>query len=61
MVPSFTPDGTRLIATYETGKTYRWDIRPEALVRQACRVASRRLTRAEWTEFLPGRGYDPAC
>ena len=61
VVPLFTPDGTRLIASYETGDAYRWDIRPESLVRQACRVAGRRLTHAEWTEFLPGRDYDPAC
>jgi WD40 repeat protein/DNA-binding SARP family transcriptional activator len=61
VMPSFTPDGTRLIATYDSGEAYRWDIGPDSLVRQACRVAGRRLTRAEWTEFLPGRDYDPAC
>jgi hypothetical protein len=38
-----------------------WDIRSSSLVRQACRVAGRRLTRAEWAEFLPGRAYAPAC
>jgi WD40 repeat protein/DNA-binding SARP family transcriptional activator len=61
VVPSFTPDSARLLAAYETGDAYLWDIRPESLVRQACRVAGRRLTRAEWSEFLPGRDYDPAC
>jgi hypothetical protein len=45
----FTPDGTRLTAVYETGAAYRWDIRPESLIRQACRIAGRRLTRTEWT------------
>jgi WD40 repeat protein len=59
--PLFTPDGTRLIAAYETGDAYRWDIRPESLVRQACRVAGRRLTRAEWTEYFPSRDHNPAC
>jgi WD40 repeat protein len=61
VAPYFTPNGGALIASYDTGRAYRWDIRPEALARQACRVAGRRLTRAEWTEFLPGRDYDPAC
>ena len=61
VAPYFTPDGAALIASYDTGRAYRWDIRPEALARHACRVAGRRLTRAEWTEFLPGRDYDPAC
>jgi WD40 repeat protein/DNA-binding SARP family transcriptional activator len=61
VVPSFTPDGGRLIASYDTGRAYLWDIRPQSLARHACSVAGRRLTRAEWAEFLPGRDYDPAC
>jgi WD40 repeat protein len=54
------PDGD-LIAGYDTGLAYRWDIRPSSLARQACQIAGRTLTRAEWDEFLPGRDYDPAC
>ena len=61
VVPQFTRDGNGLIAAYESGEAYRWDIRPESLVRHACAVAGRRLTRAEWEEFLPGRAYAPAC
>jgi WD40 repeat protein/DNA-binding SARP family transcriptional activator len=61
VVPQFTRDGTALVAAYANGDAYRWDIRPESLVRQACAVAGRRLTRAEWEEFLPGRAYAPAC
>jgi WD40 repeat protein len=60
-VPMFTPDGSGLIAGYDTGRAFRWDIRPESLIRHACGVAGRRLTRTEWAEFLPGRAYDPAC
>jgi WD40 repeat protein len=61
VVPAFTPDGDRLVATYATGQAYMWDIRPGSLAKHACVVAGRRLTRAEWAEFLPGRAYDPAC
>ncbi|MGZ8648841.1 MAG: nSTAND1 domain-containing NTPase, partial [Solirubrobacteraceae bacterium] len=61
VAPLFTPGGTHVIAGYENGRAYRWDIRPASLVRQACDVAGRRLTRAEWDEFLPGREYQPAC
>ena len=61
VVPIFTPDDTHLIAAYQNGRAYRWDIRPASLVRQACKVAGRRLTREEWDEFLPGREYAPAC
>jgi hypothetical protein len=50
-----------VIAGYQTGQAYRWDIRPESLIRQACLVAGRALTRAEWEEFLPGPAYVPAC
>jgi hypothetical protein len=50
-----------VIAGYDTGLAYRWDIRPESLAHQACQIAGRTLTRAEWGEFLPGRAYEPAC
>jgi hypothetical protein len=56
-----TPDGTRRIASYDTGHAYVWDVRLESLVGHACRTAGRRLTGAEWAEFLPDRPYDPAC
>ena len=59
--PTFMPDGTRLLATYGTGRAYLWDIGPESLTRQACHIAGRQLTRAEWREFLPSLDYDPAC
>ncbi len=61
VVPIFTPDDTHLIAAYQNGRAYRWDIRPASLVRQACKVAGRRLTRGEWDEFVPRRPYHPAC
>jgi WD40 repeat protein len=61
VIPAFTPDGGHLVATYASGRAYVWDIRSASLIRQACRVAGRRLTRAEWAEFLPGRTYAPAC
>jgi WD40 repeat protein len=61
VVPIFAPDGRHLIAAYQNGRAYRWDIWPASLVRQACEVAGRRLTREEWDEFLPGRPYHPAC
>jgi WD40 repeat protein len=56
-----TPDGEAVIAGYDTGQAYRWDIRPASLVRQASQIAGRTLTREEWDEFLPGHDYKPAC
>jgi WD40 repeat protein len=61
VVPQFTPDGAFLFAIYDTGRAYRWDIRPSAWARHACDVAGRPLSRSEWHDALPGRGYAPAC
>jgi len=61
VIPIWTPDGSGLIAAYDTGRAYLWDIQPASLIKHACQVAGRQLTRAEWDEALPGRRYDPAC
>ena len=60
-VAAFTPDGDHVVAVFATGRGYRWDVRPSAWERQACAIAGRRLTRAEWHAALPGRDYAPAC
>jgi WD40 repeat protein len=57
----FTPDGAFLFAITNAGQAYRWDVRPSAWARRACAVAGRSLTRTEWSDVLPERGYDPAC
>lgn len=61
VVPSFTPDGRRLLANHASGGAFLWDIRSASLLRHACAVAGRRLTRSEWRNFLPERDYRPAC
>jgi DNA-binding SARP family transcriptional activator/WD40 repeat protein/energy-coupling factor transporter ATP-binding protein EcfA2 len=57
----FVRGGTHLAAVYASGRAYLWDVRPSSWRRQACAVAGRPLTRAEWEEALPGREYDPVC
>ena len=37
------------------------DMDPSTWESQACSMAGRTLTRAEWSQFLPGRAYAPAC
>jgi hypothetical protein len=59
--PSVAPDGNHVYAIFHNGRGYRWDVRPSAWNDQACAVAGRRLSRAEWHELLPGRDYAPAC
>ena len=38
-----------------------WNIDPASWKRQACRVANRNLTPAEWHDFLPQRSYRQVC
>jgi WD40 repeat protein/DNA-binding SARP family transcriptional activator len=60
-VARFTRGGTHLLVLSSRGSGREWDVRPASWARQACAVAGRRLTRAEWQEALPGRSYAPAC
>ncbi|MDT4918987.1 MAG: hypothetical protein QOH89_3687, partial [Pseudonocardiales bacterium] len=57
----FTPDGRRLFVMHATGAAARWEVSPDAWSRQACRVAGRELTRAEWMELVPDQDYRPVC
>jgi WD40 repeat protein len=62
VAPQFTPDGAYLLAIYgDSGRAYRWDVRPSSWARHACAVAGRTLTRSEWQDALPERDYAPAC
>jgi WD40 repeat protein len=54
-------DGRRLLVTFANGEGAVWDIDPASWARRACAVANRTLTRDEWSKFLPGRPYEPAC
>ena len=59
-VAGFRPDGTLTVASF-TGEVYHWDPSLAHAVSFACAVAGRDLTRAEWTEELPGRPYRSVC
>jgi WD40 repeat protein len=39
----------------------RYSMDPADWLREACGVAGRELTRAEWDRYLPGRDYEPTC
>jgi WD40 repeat protein len=56
-----TGDGRHLLITSADGRGAVWDIDADSWKRRACALANRTLTREEWTEFLPGRSYEPAC
>lgn len=58
---AFFPDGKRVLGVFGTGIGVVWNLDPNAWEAQACRIANRDLTRAEWAELLPGREYRPVC
>ena len=58
---AFSPDGTHVVAVGAEGHAIDWDIRPISWERAACSIAGRTLTKDEWAQYLPGRGYAPAC
>jgi WD40 repeat protein/DNA-binding SARP family transcriptional activator len=60
-VSAFDPSGNHLIALYDSGASFAWDMNPDRWKQQACAVVGRSLTREEWNELLPDRRYQPAC
>jgi WD40 repeat protein len=58
---TFFPDGKQIAATFWDGKGMVWNVDPQAWAAQACRIAHRNLTRAEWHDFLPQRPYRAVC
>ena len=58
---TFFPNGKQVIAVFPTGVGVVWNVDPAAWRAQACRVAHRNLTRIEWRDFLPQRGYRHVC
>jgi WD40 repeat protein/DNA-binding SARP family transcriptional activator len=58
---TYFPDGKHVIAVFRSGIGVVWNINPAAWDDQACRIAHRNLTRTEWRDLLPGRGYTRTC
>jgi WD40 repeat protein len=58
-VVRFAPNGDLVIDNL--ADTAVWPTRLGAWERFACQVAGRDLTRAEWSDLLPGREYRPVC
>jgi WD40 repeat protein len=58
---TFFPDGKHVISTFADGTGVIWNVDPAAWAAQACTVAHRNLTRAEWRDFLPQRSFRAVC
>jgi hypothetical protein len=53
--------GTRAIAAFASGTGVVWNIDPSAWAAQACEVAPDNLTRREWRDLIPERGFRRVC
>jgi WD40 repeat protein/class 3 adenylate cyclase len=58
---AFAPDGLSVVAVFDAGLGYLWDVVPTDWHEHACSVAGRNLTRLEWEQFLPDRPYRSVC
>lgn len=54
------PAGDHLVLNGAFGMRV-WDLRPTTLVKAACEVAGRNLTRSEWTTYLGSQDYQRTC
>jgi WD40 repeat protein len=58
---AFNPDG-HTVAASGGDKTIRlWNTNPDIVAAHICAVAGERITREEWSQYIPGRPYDPPC
>ena len=56
---TFSPDGAQLASI--SNEIILWAMSPEAWVTQACLLAGRNFSQAEWNQFFPGIAYRSTC
>jgi WD40 repeat protein/DNA-binding SARP family transcriptional activator/energy-coupling factor transporter ATP-binding protein EcfA2 len=58
---TFFPDGKEIVAVFSSGTGVIWNVDPTRWSAQACQIANRNLTRAEWHAYLPNQPYSKTC
>lgn len=58
---TFSPDGSRVAAAGSNRSVRFWDADPAQAVERICAVSGTRLSRAEWSRYVPGAPYSPPC
>jgi WD40 repeat protein len=57
----FTGDGSAIVVVESNGEAWVWPLRWQDWAAHACAAAGRQLSRAEWSQFVPGRPYANVC
>ena len=60
-VTTFAASGTTLLAAGGSQQIYSWNTDAAADAAEVCRSAGSVISRAEWTQYIPGAPYDPPC
>ena len=58
---AFSPRGQEIVTGSADGTVVFWSADPAAWAARACDLVGRDLTRQEWAQLRPTRGYHPAC
>ncbi len=58
---AFDPGGKDLLVVDDRGGAFAWPTSLPAWQQDACTLAGRNLTRAEWAQFVAGRPYTAVC
>ena len=58
---AYTPDGSRLVVSYQDGTGDVWPTSLAAWEQHACGVAGRSFTHEEWLRFIGSRSYAKTC
>jgi WD40 repeat protein len=58
---AFEPGGKALLVVDDRGGAFAWPTSLTAWQQDACALAGRNLTRAEWTQFVAGPRYTSVC
>jgi hypothetical protein len=61
VVAATVPSSRWAMTGHADGALYLWQLDRQPLVRAACALAGRSLTRDEWGRYLPGVPYKEIC